>query len=181
MKIVVCGPVKSGKSCLVNCLSQDDYISIQTEKDNCDYDKNYIPTFGCRIVEVENFSSMSKEASMEFWDTAGNCASEAANYLPALLDDAYAVIFVYNPLNPLHCSEIELWYELVVDNRGVKHNDDSCLVLMHYDTLDVIISTTDKTPSCFRECQVQKTNFATEANEARHIVSRFVQHIPSNA
>ena len=187
MKIVVAGPSKSGKSTIVNLLSQQytQPTSYLGDGDGTNSNEmtgeNYTATIGCRIVEIENFQGFmsSSSSSIEFWDVAGNCAGDAANCLPAIVNDSDGIIFVYNPLNPLQCSEIELWYELVMDVKGSR-NDGSCLVLMHYDKLDATVSKEEEqTPSCLAKCSIRKTSYSTEANEMRTIVSMFLEQLSS--
>jgi GTPase SAR1 family protein len=184
MKIVIAGPKKSGKSTLVNLMSQqyqETGNNLAGRNSSDVTNKNYMATVGCRIVEMESFQNFEGDSSsVEFWDIAGDCTSDAVNCLPAIMNDADGIIFVYNPLDPLHCSEIELWHQLLHDVGGAigrNYDDSSCLILMHYDTFDTAISTEEKPPSYLRKYCIQKSNYSTGSSEMRGFVSMFLDQL----
>mmetsp|Transcript_10246 Transcript_10246/g.12964 ORF Transcript_10246/g.12964 Transcript_10246/m.12964 type:complete len:137 (+) Transcript_10246:1152-1562(+) len=101
MKVVIAGPSRSGKTKITNLLSQSsgEYNNSHFYDSKANDNLKYIATKGCRIVEVE-FPDIIN-SSIEFWDIGGSCCREHNGYLPAIMDNADGIIFVYNPLDPL--------------------------------------------------------------------------------
>mmetsp|Transcript_19869 Transcript_19869/g.28757 ORF Transcript_19869/g.28757 Transcript_19869/m.28757 type:complete len:174 (-) Transcript_19869:333-854(-) len=120
VKIVVCGPQKSGKSTIVNILAD--------QADQLNQSGRYSPTAGVRILEVEKEVFSAGKVNIELWDTSGDQRFEPG--WPAVMKDSQGVILVYNPDHPAHDQEIALWYDYFVKGAGLV--DDVVLAYMHY-------------------------------------------------
>jgi len=70
----------------------------------------------------------SKTVGVELWDCSGHQRFEPC--WPAMMQDADAVVLVYNPENRGHERGIELWHEWFVQKAGV--DDNRCLVFAHH-------------------------------------------------
>lgn len=120
-KIVICGPLKGGKSSLAN------YLGGATEVIGHPNFK-YTPTVGVRILECERPVGMSgSKVNVELWDVSGNMDYEAC--WPAIAKDTHGVLLVYNPEIPTHEAELTTWYDQLVKGTGV--SEDQILVLAH--------------------------------------------------
>ncbi|KAL9651283.1 hypothetical protein ABK040_001236 [Willaertia magna] len=111
IKIVVAGPSRSGKTCIVNYLSGF----------NSFLGSEYRPTIGLRISELEREISTTEKIPIELWDVGGDRNFE--NCWPAIIKDMAGCILVYNPSNVNHLKEIEFWYKTF--------KSDNCLVFAH--------------------------------------------------
>jgi small GTP-binding protein len=123
MKIVVVGPVGSGKSTISNYLagSKD---SLITEK--------YSPTIGVRILEIEVKLEGSNDINVELWDASGDTSFEGC--WRAIMADSDGVLLVYNPDAPSQDQQIMDWFEFFVRKNGLK--DEQCVVLVSFRTYD---------------------------------------------
>lgn len=120
----------------------------------------YIPTVGCRII---HFNTKQDGIPVECWDTSGDLKYERCwsaflqgNDEPFLVGNASnnnlgaydkdnitdAIIFVYNPENPTHFSEIQTWLEhFAISSRkasigtpkpsNINKNRPHCMLLEH--------------------------------------------------
>mmetsp|Transcript_38744 Transcript_38744/g.51052 ORF Transcript_38744/g.51052 Transcript_38744/m.51052 type:complete len:181 (+) Transcript_38744:118-660(+) len=123
IKIVVCGPLKSGKSTITNILAdQHDQLGQSVGE------QSYRPTIGVRILEVEKEVFSAGKVTVELWDVSGDQRFESC--WPAIQKDSNAVILVYNPDHPAHDQEVGLWYDYFV--KGSKLTDDQCMAYMHF-------------------------------------------------
>ena len=91
VKVLVVGPVKSGKSTIANILADVADGPAQS----------YRPTPGVRILETEKKPPLSVarqfsgDVTVELWDVSGDTMYEKA--WPIILKGAQGILFVYNP------------------------------------------------------------------------------------
>ena len=101
VKILLVGPMKSGKTVISNMLSE--------YQDNLS--QSYRPTVGCRIHEFEKELKFKAGAStkvlIELWDASGDPKYEKC--WPAIQRDANGVIFVYDSSTSTPDTEVEYW------------------------------------------------------------------------
>ncbi|KAG5496389.1 hypothetical protein JKF63_02691 [Porcisia hertigi] len=148
VKIIVVGPVKSGKTTITNFLSGT--RETPTSK--------YYETNPLRIVETEiELDSMSltdrrvvfsggdaktKRIVVQIWDLSGNSKHQAG--WPAVANKADGIIFVFNPGLKNGEKELSLWHKTFavnqseLDSQGnfaIRVPDKHCLVFAHHSTL----------------------------------------------
>ena len=147
LKIVVAGPEKSGKSTIVNMLTDQREVVREDEAP-------YIPTVGCRIIEIERMT----KGGVELWDSSGNL--DDSSCWPAIGTDANGVIFVYN--NPSQEKELTLWHDTFAKKYGI-HNKNVLLIMFHAKKGRIAFDL----PTCFESCttlvvQQQQKKYPTE-------------------
>ncbi|KAL7639051.1 UNVERIFIED_CONTAM: hypothetical protein RMT77_010585 [Armadillidium vulgare] len=121
VKILLVGPVKSGKTTLANFLS-----------DAADYgSERYRPTKGCRIVEFEvpniDVNGSYSNVEVELWDISGD--KSYSSTWPVMQRGANGVIFVYNPGEEDHPRYLDSLHTQFVSHQGLK--DVQCVVFCH--------------------------------------------------
>lgn len=119
-KVVVVGPLQSGKSCISNFLSE-----YSTKPPSA----TYMPTVGCRILEFEKEvrdGKARKKHSFEIWDVSGNRAYESG--WPAIWRDCLGLVIVYNPDRTEEEDLVE-WHTWFAKAAGLK--DSQVLILAH--------------------------------------------------
>ena len=90
--------------------------------------KEYVPTIGCRILEMEQnlkISNRSEKTEIELWDCSGDLKYE--NSWPALSDESNGVIFIYNPKDPAQTKELNQWFTHFAQQAGVR--EECCMVV----------------------------------------------------
>lgn len=103
IKIIIVGPMQSGKTAISN------YIAERTEG----ITQNYRPTVGTRILEFERDAPHNPKkpgqgkALVQLWDVSGN--SKYDRCWPAIIKEANGIMFCYNAENPKHDQEMEGW------------------------------------------------------------------------
>ena len=192
LKIVVVGPSKCGKSSLVDLISLRDNLSLpipSPTQSQLTSKSKYVETKGCRIVEVENFETHSPLqhnnikifSSIQFWDVGGTSIHHPDKHLPAIVQDADGIVFMYNPNSPAQCSEIQQWFDVVVTEVEDKNRDDhSFLVVMNNGLTDMNVSpvaSIEQFPSCFDTMETIQYSHATESYEIRNRISDFVKKL----
>ncbi|CAM9908534.1 unnamed protein product [Ectocarpus sp. 13 AM-2016] len=121
LKIVVCGPVKGGKTSIAN------FIAGQTEQIGTG-NKIYEPTVGVRILECEKQPGITgNKVPVEIWDVSGDQAFESC--WPAIMKDVDGVMLVYNPEIPTHDIEVGIWFDQFV--KRPKLDNRQCQVIAH--------------------------------------------------
>eukprot|EP00698_Gefionella_okellyi_P014875 TRINITY_DN4145_c0_g1_i1.p1 TRINITY_DN4145_c0_g1~~TRINITY_DN4145_c0_g1_i1.p1 ORF type:complete len:193 (+),score=24.52 TRINITY_DN4145_c0_g1_i1:58-636(+) len=122
-KILIVGPSNVGKSVISNMISE--FAEQPTSE--------YVPTVGVRILECERSigrtdprSRDSMKISVEIWDCSGDRQFERC--WPAIAKDADGVVFVLNPYDPRHLSEIEIYHKAFA---GTRVKDNNCQVFAH--------------------------------------------------
>ena len=119
-KIVVAGPKNSGKTIISNFLGgHAETLAIDNSK--------YNPTAGVRIVEFDY-----KSEGIEIWDSSGDHSYEGC--WAAIMNDADAVLLVYNPEVAGQDQQLVDWYEYFVKRNGLR--DEQCLIFAHRQTLN---------------------------------------------
>jgi small GTP-binding protein len=122
IKIVVIGPEGSGKSSIVNFLAGKDRV----------LEKQYRPTFACRVVETLKESPRStrrgEELTIEFWDVSGNSRYERG--WPAIQKNANGVIVVYNAENITHEDQVSFWIDKFP--KACNISTKACMVFAHH-------------------------------------------------
>jgi len=119
-KVIVIGPPESGKTFLCN------FLADATEFSGGEYH----PTQGVRILEFETTASDSSRSNLdvELWDCSGDRRFEGC--WPAMARDASGCIFVYNPDQPNHDKELDIWYDFIIKNHHLK--EPQCYVFAHH-------------------------------------------------
>ncbi|CAM9128348.1 unnamed protein product [Ascophyllum nodosum] len=121
LKIVVCGPVKGGKTSIAN------FISGQTDQLG-NPGMTYEATAGARILECEKQPGITGiKVPVEIWDVSGDQSYEAC--WPAIMKDVDGVILVYSPEIPSHATEVGIWYDQFV--KQPKLPEECCHVFVH--------------------------------------------------
>jgi signal recognition particle receptor subunit beta len=174
IKLLFVGPEKVGKTTVANFLSdfKDTMGSANDE---------YMPTVGCRILEFERevrggrkkqrsdskWSDGQNKLAIELWDCSGHQRYEPC--WPALMQDANAVVVMYNPENRGHEREVELWYEWFVQKAGI--DDDRCLVLAHHVSSQNVQR--KRPPKALSQCTVVQSSF-DDLESLRNNFDRFL-------
>ncbi|CAJ1011461.1 putative Ras of Complex, Roc, domain of DAPkinase [Leishmania naiffi] len=147
IKIIVVGPVKSGKTTITNFLSGTRETPMS----------KYYETNPLRIVETEiELDSMSltdrrvvfsggdaktKRVVVQIWDLSGNSKHQAG--WPAVANKADGIIFVFNPAVKNGERELSLWHKTFAVNQSeldalgnfaIRVPDKHCLVFAHHST-----------------------------------------------
>jgi len=122
VKILVAGPCESGKTVISN------FLADATESAG----GTYHPTQGVRILEfeIENLEMTgggTETIEVELWDCSGNQSFEMC--WPSMQKNANGVIFVYNPAENSHQSELEKWHLHFAKEQGLRN--EQCLVMAH--------------------------------------------------
>ena len=126
VKILVLGPLKSGKSTITNILGdlQDGPSTV------------YRPTVGCRIVDFERDPppsvSQFGKVNVELWDVSGDFKFE--NCWAPIQKDANGIIFVYDPNNPE--SEDDLKKFIAMFPKALQIRQSFCLCYINYHNSD---------------------------------------------
>eukprot|EP00903_Cladosiphon_okamuranus_P009289 g8863.t1 len=106
LKIVICGPVKGGKTSIAN------FLAGQTEHIG-NANKIYEATVGVRILECEKQPGITGDkVAVEIWDVSGDQAFESC--WPAIIKGVDGVLLIYNPEIPTHDTEVGIWYDQFV-------------------------------------------------------------------
>lgn len=160
-KVIVVGPVKSGKTRLVNQIAD-----FESEPNL----EAYVPTAGVRILEFDREishtakrgGSHSVNLAVEMWDCSGDQQYESC--WPAILQNVVGAIIVYNPENASHEREAVKWYSAFL--AKLKLSDSQILVLAHHVQGDKYLSSTaPKQLSRFKlaDTSLDTTNAVSEA------------------
>ncbi|XP_076671825.1 intraflagellar transport protein 22 homolog [Andrena cerasifolii] len=120
LKIIVVGPVRSGKTTISNFLADATEIP---------YD--YRPTQGVRILEfeVQNIDINDKRVTkdIELWDCSGDHKFE--NCWPAIRKDLHGVILVYSEKSNDCLKEIQQSYDYFISQT--KLGPDRCVIFCY--------------------------------------------------
>ncbi|XP_024220811.1 intraflagellar transport protein 22 homolog isoform X1 [Bombus impatiens] len=120
LKIIVTGPIRSGKTTISNFLADATEIP---------YD--YHPTKGVRILEfeVQNINVNNKHIAkdIELWDCSGDHKFESC--WPAIRKDVHGVILVYNEKSNECLKEIQQLYDYFIDQT--KLDPDRCAIFCY--------------------------------------------------
>ncbi|KAG5470320.1 hypothetical protein LSCM4_03015 [Leishmania orientalis] len=147
IKILVVGPLKSGKTTITNFLSGT--RETPTSK--------YYETNPLRIVETEveldslrlsdrrvvfsGGDAKTKRAVVQIWDLSGSSKHQAG--WPAVANKADGIIFVFNPAVKNGEKELSLWHKTFAVNQSeldahgnvaIRVQDKHCLVFAHHST-----------------------------------------------
>mmetsp|Transcript_20717 Transcript_20717/g.52621 ORF Transcript_20717/g.52621 Transcript_20717/m.52621 type:complete len:193 (+) Transcript_20717:103-681(+) len=171
-KIIVVGPVKCGKSRLVNQIA-----GLESEPNL----EAYVPTAGVRILEFDREiahstkrgGSRSVNLAVELWDCSGDQQYEAC--WPAILSGVVGVLLVFNPENPSGERDVVKWYSAFI--AKLKLSDAQVLVLAHHmDTESFNPATSPKGLSKFK---IVDTTLDTEGamQEVKGVVNDFLTRV----
>ncbi|XP_076279965.1 intraflagellar transport protein 22 homolog [Lasioglossum baleicum] len=120
LKIVVIGPVKSGKTTIANFLADATEIP---------YD--YHPTQGVRILEFEvqniNVNNKYITKDIELWDCSGDHKFE--NCWPAIKKHLHGVILMYSEKSNECLKQIQEFYDYFVNQT--KLGPDKCVIFCY--------------------------------------------------
>ncbi|KAG8461215.1 hypothetical protein KFE25_002404 [Diacronema lutheri] len=175
-KIIVVGPIKSGKTRLVNQIAD-----FESEPNL----ESYVPTAGVRILEFDREVSHATKRggsravtlAVELWDCSGDQQYEAC--WPAILAGVVGVILVFNPENPTHEREVAKWYSSFI--AKLQLSQAQILVLAHHiDSDGFKPATAPKGLSAFK---LADTSLDSEnsAREAKAVVNDFLTRVGSAA
>lgn len=120
LKLVVIGPLESGKTTVSNFLADASEIPY-----------NYYPTYGVRILEVEaqgiivNNKTVSKD--IEIWDCSGDLKFKTC--WPAIRKDLHGVILIYNAKKQDCLKEMQEFYDYFVVQT--KLGPDMCVIFCY--------------------------------------------------
>ncbi|CAD5219424.1 unnamed protein product [Bursaphelenchus okinawaensis] len=121
MKVVLVGPMKSGKTVISTFLS-DTTENLRME---------YKPTSGVRIIEFESIELSLEdqriEPDVELWDCSGDRRYEKC--WPAMRQYADAVIILCNPVDT-RGEELLLWHNEFVQKVGLR--PQQAVVFLHH-------------------------------------------------
>ncbi|XP_032803235.1 intraflagellar transport protein 22 homolog isoform X2 [Petromyzon marinus] len=121
-KILVVGPVKSGKTTMAN------FLGDATEAVGGEYS----PTQGVRILEFESgtvdVSGRAVTCEVELWDCSGDMKFEAC--WPALQRDVSGVMLVFDAEQASHARELEAWHTAFVLQPRLQ--ESQCLLVAHH-------------------------------------------------
>ena len=133
VKILVLGPSRVGKTCLVNYLSNfRDAPSTQ-----------YKETIALRIMDFEpeglpHLPGRSIRVVVELWDVSGSHTFQAC--WPAIAHGAHGVVYVYNIEQKNQLAELEFWHKQFATAAGVLGaetpaiRDENSIVFAHRST-----------------------------------------------
>ncbi|XP_046617326.1 intraflagellar transport protein 22 homolog [Neodiprion virginianus] len=143
LKIIVVGPIGSGKTTISNFLA--DATEIPSE---------HRPTKGVRILEFEiqsiNVGNKFVKAEIELWDCSGDHRFETC--WPAVRDKSHGVIFVHNGKSQDYVRELEQLYDYFVNQTGL--GPTNC-VIFHHDQDNISVEIPKKmSPKLSRISQV---------------------------
>ena len=130
LKIVLAGPCRTGKTTVVNFLSDAKEVSIG--------DSDYWPTHVVRIVEFEqkiNVANTFVRVDVELWDTSGDLKFETC--WPALSRDSHGVIFVFDPNEVSSAKALDDYHAGFCSGLGTHINDSNCIVLANQKSGDM--------------------------------------------
>eukprot|EP01060_Flectonema_neradi_P010580 TRINITY_DN1766_c1_g1_i1.p1 TRINITY_DN1766_c1_g1~~TRINITY_DN1766_c1_g1_i1.p1 ORF type:complete len:224 (+),score=39.05 TRINITY_DN1766_c1_g1_i1:42-674(+) len=131
IKILVLGPSKVGKTCLVNYLSNFKDTPTTTYKE----------TIALRIMDFEpeglNLGGKSLRVIVELWDVSGSHRYQAC--WPSCASGAHGIIYVFNIENKAQLSELEYWHTMFNTSQGTitglkPIKDENCVVFAHRST-----------------------------------------------
>ncbi|KAF0306469.1 Intraflagellar transport protein 22 [Amphibalanus amphitrite] len=127
IKLLLVGPVQSGKTHLANFLA--DAFEFSGDE--------YWPTKGARILEFDvrdiNVNNRKDKVDVELWDVSGDRQYEGC--WPAIQHEANGVLFVYSASRvERDARELEALYTSFVQQQGLR--DSQCLVIAHQQGAD---------------------------------------------
>eukprot|EP01061_Rhynchopus_euleeides_P030770 TRINITY_DN51017_c0_g1_i1.p2 TRINITY_DN51017_c0_g1~~TRINITY_DN51017_c0_g1_i1.p2 ORF type:complete len:211 (+),score=72.85 TRINITY_DN51017_c0_g1_i1:915-1547(+) len=132
VKILVLGPSKSGKTCLVNYLSN--FKDTPTTQ--------YKETISLRIMDFEpeglTLPDRSIRVVVELWDVSGNHTYQSC--WPAIANGAHGIVYVFNIEQKNQLAELEHWHKTFATPAGVlgpntPHiRDENSIVFAHRST-----------------------------------------------
>ncbi|XP_076621036.1 intraflagellar transport protein 22 homolog [Colletes latitarsis] len=165
LKVIVVGPVRSGKTSISNFLADATEIP---------YD--YHPTQGVRILEFEieniNINNKCVTQDIELWDCSGDHKFE--NCWPAIRKNLHGVIFVYSEKSNECLKELQQLYDYFINQTQV--GPDRCVIFC-YDPekknpeISKIISST------FAKVSHVKCNVESGGNKLKSDFSSFINTI----
>ncbi|XP_076170089.1 intraflagellar transport protein 22 homolog [Ptiloglossa arizonensis] len=165
LKIIVVGPVRSGKTTISNFLADATEIP---------YD--YHPTQGIRILEFEiqniNVNDKNITKDIELWDCSGDHKFE--NYWPAIKKDLHGVIFVYSEKSNESLKEIQQLYDYFINQT--KLGPDRCVIFC-YDPEKKNPEITKIISSTFVKVSHVKCNVESGGNKLKADFSSFINTI----
>ncbi|KAI4501889.1 hypothetical protein M0802_003224 [Mischocyttarus mexicanus] len=120
LKLVVIGPLESGKTTISNFLA-----------DASEIPNNYHPTYGVRILEAEaqgiivNNKTVSKD--IEIWDCSGDYKFKTC--WPAMRKDLHGVMLIYSAKKQDCLKEMQEFYDYFVTQT--KLGPDMCVIFCY--------------------------------------------------
>ncbi|KAK9503969.1 hypothetical protein O3M35_010419 [Rhynocoris fuscipes] len=111
LKILLIGPLKSGKSTIANFLSEAIDYNID----------NYRPTPGVRILEYEIRHNNRTTIEVELWDCSGDESFEP--FWPVFSWNTQGVVLVFNPEDSKQLPEVERLYDHFVVKNMIANNN----------------------------------------------------------
>eukprot|EP01112_Ceratiomyxa_fruticulosa_P013712 TRINITY_DN3872_c0_g1_i1.p1 TRINITY_DN3872_c0_g1~~TRINITY_DN3872_c0_g1_i1.p1 ORF type:complete len:207 (-),score=53.71 TRINITY_DN3872_c0_g1_i1:79-699(-) len=132
LKILVLGPLKTGKTTLCN------FLSGQGKVHSGKGPETYHPTVGVRIIEFDRELERPRRLSIqvELWDCSGDKKYEYG--WPAVMKDAQGILFVFNPYDAnvgargQQERELENWHSRFAPSIGLR--DTQMSVFAHNST-----------------------------------------------
>ncbi|XP_076248159.1 intraflagellar transport protein 22 homolog [Calliopsis andreniformis] len=165
LKIVVIGPVKSGKTTISNFLADATEIP---------YD--YYPTHGVRILEFEvqniNLNNKNIRKDIQLWDCSGDHKFE--NCWPAIRKDLHGVILVYSEKSNDCLKEIQQAYDYFINQT--KLGPDKCVIFC-YDPEKKNPEISKSISSTFVNVSHVKCNIESGGNKLKSDFSSFISTI----
>ncbi|KOC60161.1 Rab-like protein 5 [Habropoda laboriosa] len=165
LKIIVVGPIKSGKTTISNFLADATEIP---------YD--YHLTQGVRILEFEvqniNVNNKSMTKDIELWDCSGDHKYESC--WPAIRKDIHGVIFVYNDTSNECLKEIQQLYDYFIEQT--KLGPEKCVILC-YDPEKKNPEISKVISSTFIKVSHVKCNIESGGNKLKADFSSFISTI----
>ncbi|KAE8744668.1 hypothetical protein FOCC_FOCC008671 [Frankliniella occidentalis] len=120
LKVIIIGPIKSGKTTISN------FLADATESSGGEYHA----TQGVRILQFESgnlgTNNQSVKAEVELWDCSGD-HKRFESCWPAFQQGTHGVVLVYDPNTAGHVNELETLFSYFVQQTGL--DIKNCLIL----------------------------------------------------
>ncbi|XP_071453232.1 intraflagellar transport protein 22 homolog [Hetaerina americana] len=160
-KIVVLGPIKSGKTSISNILSN------AVER----FGGDYRPTKGVRILEFESSYLQIHERNInteiELWDCSGD--HKYKHFWPVFLHKAVGCILVYDPSSVTDAKELDVFYDYIIN--APTNELQSCIVFSNNKNKNKRI---EKLSSKFAELEQVPIDITDDVNGIKSVFDEFL-------
>ncbi|GAB1607241.1 intraflagellar transport protein 22 homolog isoform X1 [Argonauta hians] len=163
-KILLLGPMESGKTLLANFLCKTSEVT------------NIYPTIGVRIMEFEQpvvLDGRNTMADIELWDCSGDHRYESC--WPAFSKDTNGIIFVYNPDRVNHGKEVEELLDHFLPQTGLTTNHCFCVSNVREEAYNALVRS--ELPETFQNIKCMEANLETNSNELREQLENFLSNV----
>eukprot|EP00760_Papus_ankaliazontas_P006928 PhM_4_TR13233/c0_g1_i1/m.36190/K07935/IFT22, RABL5; intraflagellar transport protein 22 len=171
VKVLVVGPSKVGKTCIVN------YLSNHSDHPAQDYKE----TVASRVLDFEltvGSNRRSAKVLVELWDVSGN--PKYQNCWPAIYYEAQGAIFLMNPEIRNQERELEFWHKSLVEKARIP---DTCtLTFVHHSSPPTVTGPSCKPkqasmPKCLANSKIIETSLDFHSEPFRNEFEKLVEAI----